>query len=396
MKKDKNGFISMALVYTFLVVFLFLMLAILRTYTENDKYLEAINSQIDEDINKDKQNRSYILNRLLEDNTPQSYKSIRLIKPAGDKLGNGNGLFYIDDETITDENNDKQTTRIYFFRGSVENNHLVYADMCFRIVRTNEDGSIRIIYDGPAESNKCKKLASKPNVSVGNATFSNNETVSLVELNEGVIPPYDEANSHSPIIDLLNDWYVENIIEKEYADYVSINTLFCNNKKSYLNTLDMSFYDAKKLTPSFIDNSDRDIYDPSKLTNSLSLVCDQLTDQFMASDRTLSYPVGLLTAEEVLLAGGYLTNSDDEYKGGPDGMINKEYYLYTNYPYWTSSAYGFNVTSNTTYVVAVYNNGYMEPKHVTESLGVIPVISLSGDIKVSSGNGSANNPYILE
>jgi hypothetical protein len=158
----------------------------------------------------------------------------------------------------------------------------------------------------------------------------------------------------------------------------------------------MSFYDAKKLTPSFINNSDRDIYDLSKLTNSLSLVCDQLTDQFMASDRTLSYPVGLLTAEEVLLAGGYLTNSDDEYKGGPDGMINKEYYLYTNYPYWTSSAYGFNVTSNTNYVVAVNNNGYMEPKHVTESLGVIPVISLSGDIKVSSGNGSANNPYILE
>ena len=65
MNKKKSGFISMALVYTFLVIFLFLMLAILRTYIEKDKFLETINSQINEDINKDKQSRSFALSKML-------------------------------------------------------------------------------------------------------------------------------------------------------------------------------------------------------------------------------------------------------------------------------------------------------------------------------------------
>ncbi len=49
MKKD--GFVSMTLVYTFLVLFLFLMLAVLHAYTQQNKYLEAIDSKIDLTIN---------------------------------------------------------------------------------------------------------------------------------------------------------------------------------------------------------------------------------------------------------------------------------------------------------------------------------------------------------
>ena len=63
--KKKNGFISMTLVYTFLILFMFLMLAILRTYTEKDKFLQAINAQIDNDIGVAKGNRITVINRLL-------------------------------------------------------------------------------------------------------------------------------------------------------------------------------------------------------------------------------------------------------------------------------------------------------------------------------------------
>ncbi len=396
MNMKKNGFVSMALVYTFLVIFLFLMLAILRTYVEKDKFLDAINSQIDEDINKDKQNRNYILSKLLEDNTPQSYESLKLVKPASNSLGNGNGLFYISNNSLTDENNDGKSSRIYFFRGSVENNHLIYGDMCFRIVRTNEDGSIRMIYDGESTSNTCKDLRHKPNVSAGKVSFSNNETVSLVDIQSGKIPAYDEVNTHSNVIDTLNDWYIENIIEKNFTDDVSKNTLFCNNKKYLSTSSNMKYYQAKNMTPVFKDKNDRDKYDPSKLTNSFSLTCSETTDQFFVPDRTLSYPVGILSAEEVMLAGGYLTNSEDEYEGGPDGMINKDYYLYTPRSFWTSSAFATNTTSNTNYMVAVNNNGYMEPKHVTEEADVIPVISLAANIRITSGNGTASNPYRVD
>ena len=47
----KNGFVSMTLVYTFLILFLFLMLAVLNAYTQQNKYLETIDSKIDLTIN---------------------------------------------------------------------------------------------------------------------------------------------------------------------------------------------------------------------------------------------------------------------------------------------------------------------------------------------------------
>ena len=395
MKKVKNGFGSMALVYTFLVIFLFLMLAILRTYIEKDKFLEAINYQIDDDISKDKQNRSYFLSKLLEDNTPQAYDSVKLVKPASDDLGNGNGLYYINDKTLTDENNDGKSNRIYFFRGSVENNHIIYANMCFRIVRTNEDGSLRIIYDGPVASNKCKDAAHKPNVSIGEVSFSNNETNSLVDIDNGRIPSYDEVNTHSNIIDTLNTWYIANIIETNYTEDVSKNTIFCNNKKDYLFTTNKTYYEARGIMPVYKDNSNRNKYNPDSLINRFSLTCTNQTDRFVVTDRSLSYPVGVLSADEVLLAGGYLTDTDDEYQSGPGGLSTIDFYLKTNKTFWTSSAYS-RTTSNQNYVVAVDTDGVMRGKHVTETASVIPVISLNGNMRITTGNGTASNPYRVD
>lgn len=395
MKKGKNGFVSMALVYTFLVIFLFLMLAILRTYIEKDKFLEAINYQIDDDISKDKQNRSYFLSKLLEDNTPQAYDSVKLVKPASDKLGNGNGLFYISDKSLTDENNDGKSNRIYFFRGSVENNHIIYANMCFRIVRTNEDGSLRIIYDGPVVSNKCKDLDQKPNVSIGEVKFSNHETNSLVDIENGRIPSYDEVNTHSNIIDTLNTWYIANIIETNYTEDVSKNTIFCNNKKDYLFTTNKTYYEAKGIMPVYKDSSNRNKYDPDTLINHFSLSCVNQNDRFVVTDRTLSYPVGVLSADEVLLAGGYLTDSDDEYQNGPGGLTIVDFYLKTSKAFWTSSAYA-RTTSNQNYVVAVDTDGVMRGKRVTETASVIPVISLNGNMRITTGNGTASNPYRVD
>ena len=168
MTKRKDGFISMTLVYTFLIVFMFLMLAILRTYQEKDKFLEAINSQIDSDISVNNGTRALIINKLLEDNTPQSYTMLKFFNAANSGLGNGNGLYYIDNDNMTDENADGFTNRIYFFRGSVENNYALYNGMCFRILRTNEDGSIRLLFDGLTTTNNCNNITVKD---IGNSPY---------------------------------------------------------------------------------------------------------------------------------------------------------------------------------------------------------------------------------
>ena len=48
--KNKNGFISMTLVYTFLILFLFVMLAILKTYSRNNKVLTTFSERINNDL----------------------------------------------------------------------------------------------------------------------------------------------------------------------------------------------------------------------------------------------------------------------------------------------------------------------------------------------------------
>ena len=42
----KEGFVSMTLVYTFLILFLFLVLSILTAYAQKNKFLDAIKEQI--------------------------------------------------------------------------------------------------------------------------------------------------------------------------------------------------------------------------------------------------------------------------------------------------------------------------------------------------------------
>ena len=102
--KNKSGFVSMTLVYTFLIVFLFLMLAILRAYTEKNKYLEAIDEKINNDLINSQQNRSTLISKLLIDNTPLLDNNIKFHKVSNLHDGNGNGLFYTEDKEKTDMN----------------------------------------------------------------------------------------------------------------------------------------------------------------------------------------------------------------------------------------------------------------------------------------------------
>ena len=104
MNKNKSGFISMTLVYTFLIIFLFLMLAILRTYNEKDKFLEAIDEQISEDISANVKTKVTIINRILDDNSPINEEDapIRFFNIANSHFGNGNGLYYSENAQMVD------------------------------------------------------------------------------------------------------------------------------------------------------------------------------------------------------------------------------------------------------------------------------------------------------
>ena len=176
----------------------------------------------------------------------------------------------------------------------------------------------------------------------------------------------------STIKTYLDNWYKTNIIGTTSEQYL-VDNIFCN---------DRSFASSNSGTGAGISDtyyrwSDYSLSDwPSS-----TLVCPQKNDAFTVSDTTngngaLTYPIGLVTFDEVILAVVLATN-------------DRSYYLYSGSSYWTSSPGDFN--SNNASMRLVNSPG----GSVISNNGVRPVLNLSPEV-LNNGDGSMNNPYQLK
>jgi hypothetical protein len=213
---------------------------------------------------------------------------------------------------------------------------------------------------------------------------------------------FDDSISHSPIIDLLNRWYVNNIItgSRDSGGNVSNTAIYCNNQDVFLNATGFKYFAAKSLMPTYIDPENRNPYDSNSVTNIVSLKCQNASNRYSVQNKNLMFPVGLLTATDVVLAGGYLTDIDDEYQGGAIGdslvnIRNESFFLNAGRDYWTMSPFSVETGNGYNNVVYVDQYGTLRGDHVTLSKAVIPVISLSPSSRIASGDGTLDNPYLL-
>lgn len=114
-----------------------------------------------------------------------------------------------------------------------------------------------------------------------------------------------------------------------------------------------------------------------------SLKCTQDNDRFMVSNTIakLDYPIALITADEVALAGGVYD------------IENRSYYLYNGQRYWTLSPFHFTSYYSHADIWFVTSSGGLIGNNSTTSLGVRPVINLKADIKITSGDGTSISPF---
>ena len=176
----------------------------------------------------------------------------------------------------------------------------------------------------------------------------------------------------------IDTWYKTNVQDKNYANYLSDN-LFCNDRS--ITSGDGFSLNATNYYGAYQRNVNK---------KEPSYKCPRKIDQFTVSSTTtlgngeLTYPVGLLTADEVAYAGG-----KSEYD-------NREYYLATGQYYWLGSPTNFHSWSALANGWRVHPSGYLNPWFgVSDSLGVRPVINLKDTTQISEGNGTASNPYII-
>ncbi|MBR7042196.1 MAG: hypothetical protein IKI04_01715, partial [Bacilli bacterium] len=117
-----------------------------------------------------------------------------------------------------------------------------------------------------------------------------------------------------------------------------------------------------------------------------SLTCAK-NDAFTVNETSngngdLTYPVGLLTSDEVMLAGS---------KGS---SANSTYYLYTNQYYWAGSP-GF-FSSYYAYEFIVSSTGALSNYYVYNANGVRPSVSLKPGTVLTGGDGTSTSPYTVE
>ena len=295
---------------------------------------------------------------------------------------------------------------VYYFRGDADkiNNNIIFNNMCWKIIRTTETDGIKILYNGIPTDGKCETQTgngSQIGTSAYNTGYNDNAYVGYMYGTPGsnTYASTHTNTNNSTVKTYIDNWYSQNFDEATTSKLE--DTIFCNDRRTNAynsNTIgntSLSSYGSLgygKNATLYIAAHNVSYY--SKNPNP-SLVCVNQNDKFTVDSKNgngkLTYPVGLMTLDEAVLAGfnTYASNSSDYH--------DTTNYLYTGNYYWTISP------------VMMYNNGITNMGFVSKagrvdhdavnnsSVGVRPVVSLASDtLVVSTGEGTTTNPYVVK
>ncbi len=180
--------------------------------------------------------------------------------------------------------------------------------------------------------------------------------------------------TNSTIKTTIDKWYGENMTE--YTTYLE-DTVWCN---------DRSMGNSNGWTKD--GNANNYLYYSPKerrdTTRKPDINCSNKNDAFTVSEENgngaLTYPVALLTSDEIMLAGGQTSS-------------NNSYYLYTNQYWWSLSPSNFDYYYANGFYVSM--DGYLSLNSVYSSYGVRPSVSLKPGIRTAEGDGTAEDPYTI-
>ena len=226
----------------------------------------------------------------------------------------------------------------YYFRGNVTNNYVSFAGQTWRIVRVNEDGTIRIIMQDGINNN---------------ATYAFN-----TKYNNYSYMYYTNSNAKTQ----LESWYQTNIgSNTSLASKVATGNYYCEQAKAKRDSswasgsATMTLYSS--YTPNFKCTTDGN------------------------GKGSVNASVGLLSYDEVVYAGGYYSQS------------NSNYYLYNSaIHWWTMSPAGFG--GSTSNVWRVNTPGTINGTDVDYALRLRAVLNIKADVSVT-GTGTSTDPYVI-
>ena len=256
-------------------------------------------------------------------------------------------------------------------------------DIYWRIIRTNSDGSVRLLYHGTSTTTTEAYIGT----SAFNTTYNNPMYVGYMYGTSGSLVNNRANTNNSTIKGIIDTWY-ENNLKINYTKYLSTTAVYCNDRSN-----PAGGYNTDKKTEFYYGG-----YTRLGTNKTPTYDCTNVNDKFTVDTSTgngkLTYPIALMTADEVSFAGGvYFTSAETWYyknsaKGSSTGSTL----------WWLLSPSNWNNGSAEVFLMHGSSGpGDLSSVYVfINTHGVRPVISLKSCVKTSGGDGSASDPYTIK
>ena len=306
----------------------------------------------------------------------------------------------------------------YYFRGAVDNNWVKYGkyikdmyncnngtisntdtrnsctkiassgdDIYWRIIRINGDGSIRMIYSGVTPPTESTKVIKTTDTSLGNSPF--NQKYNSAEY---VGYMYEIGKQHgtsqsSDIKTYLDNWYA-NYTDLNKTGTKITDQIYCNDRTA--STTDVAYSTTNYTTLTSWNSTGTKYYygangrvwnNPVSPDYKCPVASDKFTTTTAKGNGKLTYPVGLITADEITFAGL------------PAGESNNSFYLYTGAYYWAGSPGVFDVDFSYVFELRPVG-GLFYSRVYNRSDAARGVVSLSSESKLL-GSGTYNDVYVV-
>ena len=238
-----------------------------------------------------------------------------------------------------------------------------YKYVCIHNVATDENGNIKCPIVDKVYGTVVK--ANSPDT-------NNIDPAKISLISNGYISGQEGVNNviDSTVKGEVDSWYQRNLYNTNYENYIA-DEIFCNNRKTTYtyNNINSINFEAN-----------------ARISGNMNLICPQVNDSFTVSDSLgngdLTYPVGLLTFEDVKAAGIKYNTT------------NQNTYLASNSSSWTMTPTVYSLANYNIYVVYHSTTAYNAVP--VGSRGIRPVINLKADSVYLRGDGTEQNPYEIE
>ena len=356
------------------------------------------------------------------------------------------------------EGADTYANPVYYYKGNVQNNNVLFAGFCWKIVRTTETGGVKIVYNGVQKNGSCnntgtdsqigesvfnsssnslayvgymhnivyptssKSMSSQSNIVFGNSFTYNNGTYTLKDTKTVVTwsSGYNTINNNH--YTCMTTGTTCSSVYYVYATYsTSAYYITLTNGKSVNDALIEMLY-ANNVNKN--DSKIKNYIDKWYITN-LRIYQDKLEDTVFCNDRRISYmagwdPNGGYASQYLKFKNNdtsnqslVCTNENDKFtvessngNGAliyPIGLLSVPELSLAGYGsshYFNNGKYVWLASPDSFFsgsgadVGKVGSYGFND-NFVDSSGGVRPSVSLKPKTYFSSGNGSFTNPFVI-